>query len=108
MNVASRFSKNAATVIATLFTEGTHTVVTDTARVDGARNLPVPDVAGGPEIFWRDGDEVWVQAHDGPRRCGERHELSSSAPLPPPEGGALVVLDHPVAGVDELAAALTR
>jgi hypothetical protein len=100
--------RNAATVIATLFVEGAHTVVTDTERVHGARNLPVPDVEGGPGVFWRERDEVWQQSPDGPRRCGERIELPCTSAIPAPVAGALLVLDHPVADVDDLAATLSR
>jgi hypothetical protein len=100
--------RDAATVIATLFVEGTHTVVTGTARVDGARNLPVPDVEGGPGIFWRDHDEVWRQSPDGPQTCGELREMPCTPAIPVLDPGSLVVLDHPVARVDELAAALSR
>jgi hypothetical protein len=100
--------RDAATVIASLFVEGTHTVITDTAHVDGARNLPVPDVAGGPGIFWRDHDEVWHQGPDGPRRCGQLREMPCSTAMPAPEAGELVVLEHSLAGVGELAAALSR
>jgi alkanesulfonate monooxygenase SsuD/methylene tetrahydromethanopterin reductase-like flavin-dependent oxidoreductase (luciferase family) len=100
--------RDAAVVIKALFQEGTHTVVTETARVDGARNLPVPDVDGGPCIFWRDGDEVWHQAPAGPRRSGEWCVVPLDGVLPAPVAGALVVLDHPLGDVDELAAVLSR
>ncbi|HUD69786.1 MAG TPA: hypothetical protein VMQ40_06080 [Acidimicrobiales bacterium] len=100
--------RDAATVIATLFIEGTHTVITETAHVIGARNLPIPDAEGGLDVFWRDHDEVWHQSPDGPRPCGELHEMPCTSAIPAPDPGALVVLDHPVADVDELAAALSR
>jgi hypothetical protein len=100
--------RDAAVVITALFVEGAHTVVTDTARIDGARNLPVPDVEGVPGVFWRDRGEVWHQSPDGPRRCGELLEMPSTSTIPAPSPGALVVLDHPVADVHELAACLER
>jgi|GEM_PF-6573152 len=100
--------RDAATVIASLFVEGCHTVISKTAHVHAARNLPLPDVEGGPGVFWREHDEVWHQGPDGPRRCGDRLELSCTAPLPDPVAGELVELDHPVGDVAELAASLSR
>jgi hypothetical protein len=100
--------RDAATVIATLFSEGTHTVITDTARVDGARNNPLPDVEGGPGIFWREHGDVWHQTPVGPQRCGDVLEMPCSSEIPGPVPGSLVMLDHPVAGVTELAASLSK
>lgn len=100
--------RDAATVIAALFVVGSHTVVTDTERVDGARNLPVPDVDGGPGIFWRDGDEVWHETPAGPRAVGALVELACTAVLPTPVDGELVELDQLLADATELAATLAR
>ena len=100
--------RDAATVIATLFVDGIHTVVTGTERVDGARNNPVPELGSVPDIFWREHTDVWRQAPDGPERCGDVSDVPRTSRIPGPVSGSLVLLDHPVASATELADSLSR
>jgi len=100
--------RDGALVIEALFTEGVHTVTTPTAIVVGARNLPLPDVPGGPPVCWREGAALWRLVAGEPVVAGTVVEVRADAPLPDPAPGVLVVLDHPLGGPDALASALAR
>jgi hypothetical protein len=98
--------RDAARVIGALFTEGAHTVTTRTESIVEARNRPLPDVVGGPPVYWCEGDDV-VQLVDGDvAPCGR--VIAATLPLPAPAPGALVVAEHDLDTPMALAAALSR
>lgn len=100
--------RDAALIIGALFTEGVHTVTTPTAIVVGARNLPQPDVAGGPPVRWQEGAAL-VRLVDGePAVCGSVVECHADEAWPAPEPGVLVVIEHPLGAPDALTEALAR
>jgi hypothetical protein len=98
--------RDAATVIGALFTEGAHTVTTPSSSIVDARNLPLPDVAGGPPVCWREGDDV-LQLVDGAVATRGR-AVVAAVPLPAPTEGVLVVVEAPLDTPAVLAAALAR
>jgi hypothetical protein len=99
---------DAARVVTALFTEGVHTVTTPSAIVIGARNLPLPDVAGGLPVCWREGRDL-LRLVDGDRVvCGTVVERDADTPLPAPEPGVLVDVRHRLGTPTALAAALAR
>jgi hypothetical protein len=68
--------RDAAAVMAALFTPGEATVTTPTASVQAARNLPLPDVDGGPPVCWRDGDDLVGLVDGSPSRLGTVAEVT--------------------------------
>lgn len=100
--------RDAARIVSALFSEGSHTVTTPSALVVGARNLPLPDIEGGPPTCWRDGTRL-IQLIDGePVVCGSVVECRADDVWPAPEPGVLVVVEHPLGTPDALAAVLAR
>ena len=100
--------RDAAAIVTALFTEGVHSVTTPSARVAGARNLPLPDVTGGPPVCWREGDTL-VQLVDGePAACGTLVEVGAGAPLGVAAPGVLVDVQHRLDTPTALASALAR
>jgi hypothetical protein len=84
--------RDAAVVVSALFAPGVHAVTTPTASVVGARNLPLPDVPGGPPVAWREGDGLYSLVDREPRRVG----AATVAPPGALPDAALVVLAHPL------------
>jgi len=100
--------RDAALIIGALFTEGAHTVTTPSAVVVGARNLPLPDVEGGPPTCWREGAALLRLVDGTPATCGSVVECRADEPWPAPEPGVLVVIEHPIGTPAALLAALAR
>ncbi len=98
--------RDAARVIGALFTEGVHTVTTPSASIADARNLPLPDVLGGPPVCWREGDDVLQLVDGAVASCG--HAVVADPPLPAPTEGVLVVVELALDTPAVLAAALAR
>lgn len=98
--------RDAARIIGALFTEGVHTVTTPSSSVVDARNLPLPDVLGGPPVCWREGDDV-LQLVDGAAASRGR-VVVAAPPLPAPTEGVLVVVELALDTPAALAAALAR
>jgi hypothetical protein len=99
--------RDAAIVLAALFTEGAHTVVTATGAIANARNLPLPDVAGGPPVCWREGAALHGVVDGAVVPVGSATDATPSA-LPGARDAQLVVLDAPLAAPSALRAALAR
>jgi hypothetical protein len=100
--------RDAARVVTTLFTEGAHTVSTPTAAIVGARNLPLPDVPGGPPVCWREGGVLLQQVNGAPVERGRVLVVVAGERLPEPEANVLVVVEHPLDAPAVLASALAR
>ena len=98
---------DAAAIITALFTAGEHTLARGAERIDHARNVPLPDVEGGPGIVWRDGDALCTLVDGVPARCGIVEMVAPGEPLPAPDPRTLVELEHPVALAADLAASLS-
>ncbi len=98
--------RDAARIIGALFTEGAHTVSTPSASIVEARNLPLPDVVGGPPVCWCEGDDLLRLVDGSPAACGR--VARTDPPLPAPVEGVLVVVELAVGTPGALAAALAR